>query len=54
MLSEIMSQMQSGVISLCVIEGTWRGYKKELAQAGRKNLKGVVIAFDKIEEMLRE
>ena len=35
------------------IEGTGGG-KKELAQAGGKNPKGVIIAFDKIEEMLRE
>ena len=48
-----MSRMQSGVISLCVIEGTGGG-KKEMAQAGGKHPKGVIIAFDKIEEMLRE
>ena len=35
------------------IEGTGGG-KKEMAQAGGKNPKGVIIAFDKIEEMLRE
>ena len=36
-----------------VIEGSGGG-KKEMAQAGGKNSKGVIIAFDKIEEMLRE
>lgn len=30
------------------------GGKKEMAQAGGKNSKGVIIAFEKIEEMLRE
>ncbi|MDN3508684.1 MAG: alanine--tRNA ligase [Candidatus Neptunochlamydia sp.] len=35
------------------IEGSGGG-KKEMAQAGGKNSKGVIIAFDKIEEMLRE
>jgi len=35
------------------IEGSGGG-KKEMAQAGGKNSKGVIIAFDKIEEMLRD
>ena len=35
------------------IEGKGGG-KKEMAQAGGKNPKGVVIAFDKIQEMLQE
>ena len=30
------------------------GGKKEMAQAGGKNSKGVIVAFDKIEEMLRD
>jgi len=36
-----------------LIEGSGGG-KKEMAQAGGKNSKGVIIAFDKIEEMLRD
>ncbi|MDJ0651511.1 MAG: alanine--tRNA ligase [Simkaniaceae bacterium] len=38
---------------LNLIEGSGGG-KKEMAQAGGKNSKGVMIAFDKIEELLRD
>lgn len=84
--NDLMKQMGSGILLLCVIEGEncqlylkvssdlvqkgihanvlikqisgliegSGGGKKEIAQAGGKNSKGVIIAFDKIEEMLRE
>jgi alanyl-tRNA synthetase len=35
-----------------IVEGSGGG-KKESAQAGGKNPKGVIIAFDKIQEMLK-
>ena len=34
-----------------IVEGAGGG-KKDTAQAGGKNTKGVIIAFDKIQEML--
>lgn len=40
--------------SIAELIGGSGGGKKEMAQAGGKNSKGVIIAFDKIEEMLRE
>ncbi|QVL57467.1 MAG: alanine--tRNA ligase [Simkaniaceae bacterium] len=40
--------------SIADLVGGSGGGKKEMAQAGGKNSKGVIIAFDKIEEMLRE
>ena len=84
--NDLMEQIQSGVLLLCIIEGEncqlylkvspdlvekgihanvliksiadivggSGGGKKEMAQAGGKNSKGVIIAFDKIEELLRE